>query len=418
MKRLALLALLLAPCAYGQTVLQTNQSSNGNIGVQRSIAVTTKAQTPNSIIFVQVQNTCTAAPGLSDGTHAWIQDKLFTGPNGGVTHFHAANSGTAATTITATSSGCGYNAIEVEEVSGVSGTIDAQASASSAAAPSTTLTIGTLTLSNTDFIVAAANDNFGAGGLSAGTGFIFINTVNSPAAAEYMVNTGSINVFFALAQAGYKWEGSVVAYKGGGGGTNPLPPTVSLGPPIISGSITLTTNISDNVPISNVQFLLDGALLGTVSTTPYNFQWNTTTATNAQHTISAKATNTSGQSAVSSGQTYIVNNIGTQLVTGNGKLVVGNAVAPLSITSPFTMPQATVGQAYSANIGTVANVTGGTPPYSYALSSGTLPAGLALSATGTVSGTPTTAGTSNFSVTVTDSSGVSQLIEMRVVAGQ
>ena len=53
-------------------------------------------------------------------------------------------------------------------------------------------------------------------------------------------------------------------------------------------------------------------------------------------------------------------------------------------------------------------VTGGTAPYTWKVSAGSLPAGVALNAsTGLVSGTPTTAGTSNPTLTVTDAFGVS-----------
>ena len=46
--------------------------------------------------------------------------------------------------------------------------------------------------------------------------------------------------------------------------------------------------------------------------------------------------------------------------------------------------------------------TGGTTPYTWSLASGTLPVGLTLNSGGIVSGTPTTAGTSNFTVRATD----------------
>src|SRR5262249_11109488 len=53
--------------------------------------------------------------------------------------------------------------------------------------------------------------------------------------------------------------------------------------------------------------------------------------------------------------------------------------------------------------------TGGTPPYSWSLVSGSaLPGGLALSTNGTISGTPTISGTTNFSVQVADSSATQQ----------
>ena len=63
--------------------------------------------------------------------------------------------------------------------------------------------------------------------------------------------------------------------------------------------------------------------------------------------------------------------------------------------------KATVGTPYSATM----SVNGGTAPYTYSMVSGTLPPGLALSAAGVVSGTPTTAGTYQFTTKVVDSKG-------------
>jgi hypothetical protein len=76
------------------------------------------------------------------------------------------------------------------------------------------------------------------------------------------------------------------------------------------------------------------------------------------------------------------------------------AVVCLPITvNPPTLPNGTVGSAYNQTI----TATGGTGSVTFAVSSGTLPPGLTLSAGGTLSGTPTTAGTSNFTITATDS---------------
>lgn len=69
------------------------------------------------------------------------------------------------------------------------------------------------------------------------------------------------------------------------------------------------------------------------------------------------------------------------------------------ITSTSALPQATQGSAYIASL----QATGGTTPYTWAVTTGSLPAGLTLDpATGVITGTPTTAGTSTFQITVTD----------------
>lgn len=57
--------------------------------------------------------------------------------------------------------------------------------------------------------------------------------------------------------------------------------------------------------------------------------------------------------------------------------------------------------AYSANVG----VTGGFPPYTFSVTGGSLPSGLTLSSSGTLSGTPSATGTFNYTVQVVDSTG-------------
>jgi hypothetical protein len=83
----------------------------------------------------------------------------------------------------------------------------------------------------------------------------------------------------------------------------------------------------------------------------------------------------------------------------NGVLTGGAATSnPPSITTT-TFASGTVGTAYTQTVST----SGGTAPLVFSVSAGTLPAGLSLNtSTGVVSGTPTAAGSSTFTILVTD----------------
>jgi hypothetical protein len=89
---------------------------------------------------------------------------------------------------------------------------------------------------------------------------------------------------------------------------------------------------------------------------------------------------------------------------------LATATKPLSITiNPYTpgaltitttsLPSGTEGGTYSRTV----EATGGTTPYTWSIYSGSLPPGLSIGSTGTISGTATTAGTYDFTVRVSDS---------------
>lgn len=72
-------------------------------------------------------------------------------------------------------------------------------------------------------------------------------------------------------------------------------------------------------------------------------------------------------------------------------------VGALGITNT-TLPSGTSGTAYSQQL----QATGGRAPYTWSLAGGSVPSGLSLGSSGTISGTPTTAGDYNFTARVTD----------------
>ncbi|MFW0715722.1 putative Ig domain-containing protein [Pedobacter sp. N23S346] len=91
--------------------------------------------------------------------------------------------------------------------------------------------------------------------------------------------------------------------------------------------------------------------------------------------------------------------------TESGRVPVVVTVNPQIIFAGATLPNATSQFAYNRQI-TVA--TGGTPGFTYALAAGSiLPAGLALSTSGNITGTPTVPNVYTFSIVATDSKGCS-----------
>ena len=70
---------------------------------------------------------------------------------------------------------------------------------------------------------------------------------------------------------------------------------------------------------------------------------------------------------------------------------------------PLSLPNGMVTRSYGQPL----TATGGTTPYTWSLT-GSLPAGLSLSSGGVASGTPTTAGSTNFTVQVTDAASATQ----------
>jgi hypothetical protein len=111
-------------------------------------------------------------------------------------------------------------------------------------------------------------------------------------------------------------------------------------------------------------------------------------------TVSADVLDTAGTSAQIS--------VKEQCATGPDPLSQTNA-ATLTITFGIittSLPDGVVGTAYNQALSAAA----GKLPYTWSIKSGALPAGLALDAAGVIHGTPSAAGTSNFTVQVTDSS--------------
>ncbi len=103
-------------------------------------------------------------------------------------------------------------------------------------------------------------------------------------------------------------------------------PTVSMTAPsggaTVVGTTTVSANAADNVAVAGVQFKLDGADLGFEDTAaPFSISWDTRTATNGSHQLSAVARDASGNQTTSSPIIVTVDNTAAPpvgLVAGYG----------------------------------------------------------------------------------------------------
>src|SRR5438477_368455 len=132
-------------------------------------------------------------------------------------------------------------------------------------------------------------------------------------------------------------------------------------------------------------------------TAPLNYQWKKNGAAvngASSSTYSTPATSSSDNG----GQfTVVVSNSAGSVTSSTAILTVNASIPPFQVASS-QLPGGTAGSAYSATL----SASGGTSPYSWSVSSGTLPTGLSLSSAGTLSGTPTVAGSFPFTVAVKD----------------
>ena len=174
-----------------------------------------------------------------------------------------------------------------------------------------------VTVNNSDF----ASLNFScAGGPRQASGSLPNCSFLKLAAGSDLINKGT--------NVGIPYTGSAPdlgAFEYGGTSAPPppsggTPPTVSITAPAngatVSGTaVTVSATASDNVGVAGVHFELDGANLGAEDTTaPYSVPWNSTTATNGSHTLTAVARD-AANSTTSADVSVTVNNAGASSCT-------------------------------------------------------------------------------------------------------
>jgi len=172
-------------------------------------------------------------------------------------------------------------------------------------------------------------------------------------------------------------------------GTPPSFHMVTLTPP---GPITVA---SGGTQVITAQVLNDSSGAGVNWTPPVHGTLAAVTTTSATYNAPVIAPGSSISDTVKA----------TSITFPNQSTSVSITVAGAPVISTMSLPAGNQGTPYSGTV----SATGGVGPFSWSVSSGSLPTGLSLAASTTnsvmITGTPGTQGTSNFTIKITDSSG-------------
>lgn len=307
---------------------------------------------PNETFFATVSNVTGATVADGQGTGTIVNDDAVPSLSINDTTVTEGNSGTVTATLTVT----------LSAVSGQTVTVNYATANASAVAP-------------TDYIGASGTLTF-APGATTQTIAVTVNGDTTPEADEtFAINlTAPTNATLANAQ------GIVTVLNDDQPVT--VAPTVLPSPAIAvaysqtivasggSGSYTYAVTTGSLPP--GLTLSAGGVLAGTPTA-------------GGSYPFTVTATDTSAAPGPYTGvQTYV--------------LTVG---APTLVLPGGALPGATLAQPYTATVGPA---SGGTAPYAYTVTAGSVPQGLSMAANGVFSGTPTALGTFNFTVTATDSS--------------
>jgi len=279
------------------------------------------------------------------------------------------------------------------------------ASANSGAATLTSLgpngaTVGgptfTLTVSGTNF-VSGATVQWNGSPLS--TSFVSGTQLTAAVPASLIANVGtaSVTVVNPGSIASNALTFSINPVTGGGPAVTSLSPASA-----IAGGSTLSLTVFGS------NFLSTGGIFTSGATVQWNGSPLLTTFVNAAQltaTVPASLITTTGSASIT------VQNPGGA-VSNSVNFTIAASASSVTITSPPTLPPGAVGTFYSQSL----SALGGTPPYSWSLVSGALPSGLSPSASGQISGTPTSVGTLSFTMKVVDaaSSSATQTFSLNI----
>src|SRR6266436_10010784 len=119
-----------------------------------------------------------------------------------------------------------------------------------------------------------------------------VSNSTRPSAVQLIAWPSPFKLLLALlAVLGTPWPPALAA-------ADQTPPTVSIVSPssgaTVSHVVVLSATASDNVGVASVEFMVDGNSIRTATAAPYLANWNSTAVPNGSYTITAVASDTTG----------------------------------------------------------------------------------------------------------------------------
>jgi CHRD domain-containing protein/Big-like domain-containing protein len=130
-----------------------------------------------------------------------------------------------------------------------------------------------------------------------------------------LLMAGTLALFLSACGGGYggsSSSGSGSTGCGGAYGSTCPAPTITVNSPgaSVNRSVNLTASAAatGGASVTQVDFLIDGASVGTATAAPYTVSWDSTTVADGNHALTGKVTDSQGQTATSAAITVAVKN--------------------------------------------------------------------------------------------------------------
>jgi hypothetical protein len=157
------------------------------------------------------------------------------------------------------------------------------------------------TVSGTVSIQVSATDNVAVSSVSLTVDGTTLGTsTTAPYTFSWTASSGSHTIVATAKDAAGNSASNTITVSQNVVTSDITAPSVSIVSPAngssVSGTISVSVGASDNVGVKSVSLNVDGTLISTITTAPYNFSWNTTNVADGTHSLTAIATDAAGNS--------------------------------------------------------------------------------------------------------------------------